>query len=226
MVITADDTVAQQVNVLELGASDYVVKPIVADILMRRVNNVMESRYQYKKMLKQYYNVVEQTTADPLTHLYSRSTAEEMVMRIIKENPEKCHALIVMDVDDFKELNEEHGHSYGDVVLINLADRMKKFFRTGDVLARATGYQFCMFMQDVPSAKVAENKCQELLNQISKMRIGKKQITVTCSLGIAIAENRPMKFADLYERAEVALLEAKRIGKGQAMLSKGLPLEP
>lgn len=226
VVITADDTVAQQVNVLELGASDYVVKPIVADILMRRVNNVMESRYQYKKMLKQYYNVVEQTTADPLTHLYSRSTAEEMVMRIIKENPEKCHALIVMDVDNFKELNEEHGHSYGDVVLINLADRMKKFFRTGDVLARATGYQFCMFMQDVPSAKVAENKCQELLHQISKMRIGKKQITVTCSLGIAIAENRPMKFADLYERAEVALLEAKRIGKGQAMLSKGLPLEP
>ena len=46
VVITADDTVAQQVNVLELGASDYVVKPIVADILMRRVNNVMESRYQ------------------------------------------------------------------------------------------------------------------------------------------------------------------------------------
>ena len=225
VVITADDTVAQQVNVLELGASDYVVKPIVADILMRRVNNVMESRYQYKKMLKQYYNVVEQTTADPLTHLYSRSTAEEMIMRIIKENPDKCHALIVMDVDDFKELNDEYGHSYGDVVLINLADRMKKFFRTGDVLARSTGFQFCMFMQDVPSAKIAEKKCQELLVEIAKMQIGKKKISVTCSLGIAIAENRPMKFADLYERAEVALLEAKRLGKGQAMLSKGLPME-
>lgn len=226
VVITADDTVAQQVNVLELGASDYVVKPIVADILVRRVNNVMESRYQYKKMLKQYYNVVEQTTADPLTHLYSRSTAEEMIMRIIKDNPDKCHALIVMDVDDFKELNDEHGHSYGDVVLINLADRMKKFFRTGDVLARSTGFQFCMFMQDVPSAKIAEKKCQELLAEIAKMRIGKKQISVTCSLGIAIAENRPMKFADLYERAEVALIEAKKLGKSQAMLSKGLPMEP
>ena len=226
VVITADDTVAQQVNVLELGASDYVVKPIVADILIRRVNNVMESRYQYKKMLKQYYNVVEQTTADPLTHLYSRSTAEEMIMRIIKENPDKCHALIVMDVDDFKEINDEYGHSYGDVVLINLADRMKKFFRTGDVLARATGFQFCMFMQDVPSAIIAEKKCQELLIEIAKMRIGKKQISVTCSLGIAIAENRPMKFSDLYERAEVALNEAKKLGKGQAMLSKGLPLEP
>ena len=226
VVITADDTVAQQVNVLELGASDYVVKPIVADILIRRVNNVMESRYQYKKMLKQYYNVVEQTTADPLTHLYSRSTAEEMIMRIIKENPDKCHALIVMDVDDFKELNDEYGHSYGDVILINLADRMKKFFRTGDVLARANGFQFCMFMQDVPSAVIAEKKCQELLVEIAKMRIGKKQISVTCSLGIAIAENRPMKFGDLYERAEVALNEAKKLGKGQTMLSKGLPLEP
>lgn len=226
VVITADDTVAQQVNVLELGASDYVVKPIVADILMRRVNNVMESRYQYKKMLKQYYNVVEQTTADPLTHLYSKSTAEEMIMRIIKDNPDKCHALIVMDVDDFKELNDEHGHSYGDVVLINLADRMKKFFRTGDVLARATGFQFCMFMQDVPSAIIAEKKCQELLAEISKMRIGKKQISVTCSLGIAITENRPMKFGDLYERAEVALVEAKKLGKSQTMISKGLPLEP
>lgn len=226
VVITADDTVAQQVNVLELGASDYVVKPIVADILIRRVNNVMESRYQYKKMLKQYYNVVEQTTADPLTHLYSRSTAEEMIMRIIKDNPDKCHALIVMDVDDFKELNDEHGHSYGDVVLINLADRMKKFFRTGDVLARSTGFQFCMFMQDVPSAVIAEKKCKELLTEISKMRIGKKQISVTCSLGIAIAENRPMKFNDLYERAEVALLEAKKLGKSQAMISKGLPMEP
>ncbi len=226
VVITADDTVAQQVNVLELGASDYVVKPIVADILIRRVNNVMESRYQYKKMLKQYYNVVEQTTADPLTHLYSKSTAEEMIMRIIKENPDKCHALIVMDVDDFKELNDEYGHSYGDVILINLADRMKKFFRTGDVLARANGFQFCMFMQDVPSAVIAEKKCQELLVEIAKMRIGKKQISVTCSLGIAIAENRPMKFGDLYERAEVALNEAKKLGKGQTMLSKGLPLEP
>lgn len=226
VVITADDTVAQQVNVLELGASDYVVKPIVAEILIRRVNNVMESRYQYKKMLKQYYNVVEQTTADPLTHLYSRSTAEEMIMRIIKENPDKCHALIVMDVDEFKEINDEYGHSYGDVVLINLADRMKKFFRTGDVLARSTGFQFCMFMQDVPSAKIAEKKCQELLLEITKMRIGKKQISITCSLGIAIAENRPMKFNDLYERAEVALNEAKKLGKGQAMLSKGLPMEP
>jgi diguanylate cyclase (GGDEF)-like protein len=206
--------------------NDYVVKPIVADILMRRVNNVMESRYQYKKMLKQYYNVVEHTTADPLTHLYSKSTAEEMIMRIIKDNPDKCHALIVMDVDDFKELNDEHGHSYGDVVLINLADRMKKFFRTGDVLARATGFQFCMFMQDVPSAIIAEKKCQELLAEISKMRIGKKQISVTCSLGIAITENKPMKFGDLYERAEVALVEAKKLGKSQTMISKGLPMEP
>ena len=225
IVITADDTVAQQVNVLELGASDYVVKPIVAEILIRRVNNVMESRYQYKKMLKQYYNVVEQTTADPLTHLYSRSTAEEMIMRIIKENPDKCHALIVMDVDDFKEINDTYGHSYGDVVLLNLADRMKKFFRTGDVLARANGFQFCMFMQDVPSAVIAEKKCQELLNEITKMRIGKKQIAITCCLGIAIAENKPMKFNDLYERAEVALAEARKLGKGQAMLSKGLPME-
>ena len=57
------------------------------------------------------------------------------------------------------------------------------------------------------------------------MRIGKRQISVTCSLGIAIAENRPMKFADLYERAEVALIEAKKLGKGQAVLSKGLPME-
>lgn len=225
IVITADDTVAQQVNVLELGASDYVVKPIVAEILIRRVNNVMESRYQYKKMIKQYYNVVEQTTADPLTHLYSRQTAEEMIMRLIRENPDKCHALIVMSIDDFKELNEEYGHSYGDVVLINLADKMKKFFRTGDVLCRSTGFQFCIFMQDVPSAVIAEKKCQELLSEISKMHFGKKQITVTCSMGIAIAENRPMKFADLYERAEVALNEAQKNGKGQAMLSKGLPLE-
>lgn len=221
VVITADDTVAQQVNVLELGASDYVVRPIVEEVLIRRVNNVMESHYQYKKMLKQYYNVVEQATADPLTHLYSRNTAEEMIMQIIKENPDKCHALIVMDVDDFKEINDVYGHNYGDVVLINLADKLKNFFRTGDVLARASGFQFCLFMQDVPSAKIAEKKCQELLYEITKMRIGKKQLAVTCSMGIAIAENKPMKFSDLYERAENALIEGRKIAKGQATLSNG-----
>lgn len=219
VVITTDDTVAQQINVLGMGASDYVVRPIVEEVLVRRVNNVMESRYQYKKMLKQYYNVVEQTTADPLTHLYSKVTAEEMVIRIIKENPDKCHALIVLDVDDFKELNEQFGHNYGDIVLINVADKLKKFFRTDDVLARVNGFQFCVFMQDVPSAKIAEKKCKELLSEIAKMRIGKKQLSITCSIGIAIAENRPMKFEELYERAEDALSEGKKHAKGQVTLS-------
>lgn len=219
VVITADDTVAQQVNVLDLGASDYVVRPIVEEVLTRRVHNVMESNYQYKKMLKQYYNVVEQTTADPLTHLYSKSTAEEMIMRIIKENPDKCHALIVMDVDDFTDINDKYGHNYGDVVLINVADKLKSYFRTDDVLARINGVQFCLFMQDVPSAKIAEKKCNELLQEIAKMRIGKKQLAITCSMGIAIAENKPMKFQELYERAENALNAGKKEGKGQATLS-------
>ncbi len=219
VVITADDTVAQQVNVLELGASDYVVRPIVEEVLIRRVNNVMESNYQYKKKMKEYYHVAEQATADPLTHLYSRSTAESMIMRILKENPDRCHAMIVMCVDDFKEINDVYGHNYGDVILINLADKLKAYFRTDDVIARANGMQFCIFMQDVPSAKMAEKKCQELLAEIATMRFGKKQIAITCSMGIAVVRNKPMRFNDFYAKAELALDEAMQTGPGKTFLS-------
>lgn len=218
VVITTDDTVEHQVNMLEMGANDYIVKPIVEEVLVRRVSNVMESNFRYQKMLREYYNVVEQAHADPLTHLYNRNAAERMITKILEENPDERHAMIMMDIDEFKGINDTYGHNYGDVVLITLADKMKNFFRNGDILARVGGDEFCIFMKNINNADIAIGKSRALCEQVEAMKIGNQNVSVTCSIGVTITSKRNSTFAKLYYKADQAMYESKKHGKNTVYL--------
>ncbi len=217
VIVTADDSAEQQVNTLALGANDYVVKPIIPEVVIQRVNNVLESSSRFRAMLREYQSAVEQAKEDPLTRIFNRAAAEEAITAALRQPSTRKRALVMLDIDNFKHINDRYGHSYGDMVLIKLGRVLAEFFRSGDVIARMGGDEFCVLMLDVRTEKDAEKKCKELCLHIQNMTVEHEQLNVTCSIGVAI--NAPnITFQELYQMADQALYASKHAGKNRVTL--------
>lgn len=219
VVITADSSRHQQVNTLALGVDDYIVKPFVVEVVLRRVNNVLESHMRFREVLREYNMVLEKTRVDPLTKLYNRSAAEEFITRILHTEPDCMHALIMMDVDKFKVINDTYGHRQGDCVLVWVADKLRSSFRDTDIVARFGGDEFCMFMRAISSENTALSKAMELCAEINQMQVGEGGCRLSVSMGIAVSsESEAISFDVLYKNADLALYESKKGGRNQANL--------
>lgn len=218
IIITSDYSSEQQVNTLALGADDYIVKPFVPEIVLRRVKNVLESHKRFSEILREYNIAVEQAHADSLTRIYNRTAAQEYITKILDTHPDQIHALIMIDVDRFKEINDTYGHNIGDEILTTIANNIKSYFRKGDIVSRFSGDEFCILMTSIPSSETAFNKCNELCDKIKSIRIGAQEISVTLSIGIAINTENSKTFDALYKNADLALYESKRLGRSRTTL--------
>ena len=218
IIITSDEDPGRQVNMLALGANDYVVKPFVTEIVKRRVDNVLESNDRFRRLLREYHSVVKEAQADSLTQLYNRGTAEKLIGAALTRLDGRRHALVMLDVDNFKSVNDTYGHSYGDMVLLEVAGTLRRFFRAGDIIARPGGDEFCILMLDVPDGKMALDKCSALCCALENLRVGKERIEISCSVGIALTDENRQTFDELYKAADTALYEAKCMGKNRAAL--------
>lgn len=218
IIITSDYSSEQQVNTLALGADDYIVKPFVEEIVLRRVRNVLESHKRFIEILREYNIAVEQAQADSLTRIYNRTAAQDYITKILDTHPDQTHALIVIDVDNFKEINESYGHSIGDEILTTVANNIKSFFRKGDIVSRFSGDEFCILMTSISSSETAFNKCKEFSEKIGNLKIGSQEISISLSIGIAINTEDAKTFDALCKNADLALYESKRLGKGISTL--------
>lgn len=153
---------------------------------------------------------------DALTGLYNHAETERRAEQYLAEKPETICAMFVIDVDNFKRVNDGQGHLFGDAVLAELAASMKKLTRKTDVIGRIGGDEFAMFLMDIPSAKIAEEKAQRLLEMFQRLFQGEKQpVEVTCSIGLAIYPWDGRDYQALYHCADMALYQAKSRGKNQ-----------
>lgn len=218
IMITSDSTPQQQIKTLSMGADDYIVKPFVKEIVEKRVENVLESRRRMREILKEYQTVKEQAESDPLTQLYNRSVAQRMITSTLAVQAGRMHAFVLIDLDDFKKVNDRYGHNCGDMVLIEFAEALKRFFRKTDLISRFGGDEFCAFLANVPSEKFVFGKCMELCKYVRQMEIGEEKIHPSCSVGIAVSTADSSTFETLYKNADSALYESKRLGKNVAAL--------
>ena len=217
IIVTAEDSAERQINMLAMGAYDYIVKPLIPEVIRRRVYNVMESSQRFRAMLREYQEAVNLAKADPLTRVYNRAAAEEKITDILKKDTARVHAMVMIDIDDYKDVNDTFGHSCGDLVLMEFGNKLAHYFRSGDIVARMGGDEFCVLMVGVSTDKAALNKCLELCSSIRGHAIGEEMVRISCSVGIAMSEPG-MTFAQLYERSDTALYQAKNRSKGSAVL--------
>jgi diguanylate cyclase (GGDEF)-like protein len=132
-------------------------------------------------------------------------------------------AVAFCDLDDFKPINDNYGHRVGDVVLVEMATRLRASLRTGDELARIGGDEFTVLLRNVPDAAAALHVAERILAATrDPFEVEGDLAKVGLSVGIALSE--PDMSADaLLERADEALYEVKRAGGGGAHIAEAIP---
>ena len=156
-----------------------------------------------------------QSERDPLTGIYNRRATLTYIDANLKTRKSSCiGALLILDLDDFKNVNDHYGHRFGDYVLKECATRIPALFRKDEIVGRIGGDEFIIFANNLPSASVAVNCAQRIVKTFKQpFTFLDTDLNVSCSIGVAIVPNDGEVFDELYQKADIALYEAKNKGK-------------
>jgi diguanylate cyclase (GGDEF)-like protein/PAS domain S-box-containing protein len=162
--------------------------------------------------------LAHQAFHDPVTNLANRALFAERVRHAVARSRREDHglAVIFMDLDDFKTINDSLGHAAGDEVLMEVAKRLAMSIRSSDTAARFGGDEFAVLLEDIESAQDAADTAERILESLTApLRLDQKEIVVRSSLGISVVEGDAAADADeLIRNADAAMYIAKRDGKG------------
>ncbi|MEG1610017.1 MAG: GGDEF domain-containing protein [Bilophila sp.] len=154
---------------------------------------------------------------DALTGLYNRPAAEERITMHLNAPASMPGTLLLIDIDDFKCVNDTYGHINGDYVLKFLATAMQDVFRSDDVLARWGGDEFIVFMHNINDKVTITSRMERL--RLKMLLFNSEDITmpVTLSVGIAIAE-KTTSMSELFKKADEILYQVKKAGKNRFLI--------
>ncbi len=153
---------------------------------------------------------------DPLTGLPNRVFFSQYIEQAIKRasRHQKPFALVFIDIDHFKTINDTHGHLVGDALLTQLTDRIGNTIRQSDVLSRLSGDEFCLLVEELDKSQDILKVIESIQNNINKpFETNDVSIIMTVSVGVSIYPDDATNFADLLHFADLAMYEAKRDGR-------------
>ena len=155
---------------------------------------------------------------DPMTGLFSKTHTAYLVMQELSI-PNAVHALLVIDLDNFKSVNDKLGHLIGDAVIVDMALNLKMVFRPTDILGHIGGDEFCVLMKNIPDPEIVIKKCEQLRELLRKTyNYEGGEVTVSSSIGIAISPQHGEDYKILFSHADAALYEVKRRGKDNQII--------
>lgn len=158
--------------------------------------------------------LVARAQRDSMTDLYNKATAETFIKDVLDHSGERdVHALFAIDVDNFKFVNDTYGHLYGDAVLKEVGGGIGSIFRGTDVVGRIGGDEFVVFMKNVKSEAMVEEKAKALAQIFHRISAGASDFSVTGSVGVSVYSRDGRDFKTLFKAADRALYAAKNHGK-------------
>lgn len=175
-----------------------------------KIDSIMGKLIDISKEMAEKEELLIKSQTDGLTGLYNAATTRELIVdRIRSKDKHKMDALILLDCDNFKSINDTMGHLTGNQVLEDLGRSLKVTFRSTDIIGRIGGDEFCIYMKDIPSADFINAKCAQLSRLVKK--IMEKEL-VSVSIGVAIV-NEEKSYEDLFKMADDNMYRAKRRGR-------------
>lgn len=159
----------------------------------------------------------EKSSTDGLTGLLNKVSCEEEIRHYLDNRKEGAAcALLVLDFDNFKHVNDAYGHQIGDDALKKFGDILRRNFRTSDILGRMGGDEFMVLAREPVTEELLIKKCNSILMELATARFGEAK-GFSCSIGVAM-DPEGYSFEGLYHTADDALYEAKARGKAQYVL--------
>ncbi|MFZ3581513.1 diguanylate cyclase [Loktanella sp. DJP18] len=213
---------------LDLGADDVVMGAVGADELLLRARSLLRHKFDQDRLRDTLRHGMHAAMIDPLTGLYNRRYAESHLRHIAEQAHAagSQYALMMIDIDHFKRINDSYGHAAGDRVLCGLATRLKQNFRPEDLVARIGGEEFLIAMPRTTQGEAiaAAQRLRRLVN-IRPFPIGDgaTDLRVTISVGVALDSLNPQdatSLGDLFKRADAALYDAKANGRDAIAFSQ------
>ncbi|MEG1822957.1 MAG: GGDEF domain-containing protein [Clostridiales bacterium] len=156
---------------------------------------------------------------DELTELSNKATAEYLCTSYLAGNGiNKNCVLFIIDIDNFKSINDTMGHKMGDKVLHEMGKNLRSIFREEDIVGRIGGDEFLALMKNTANRSIIETKALGIEKQIKAVTCDNIMFTPTCSIGIAINEANLFDFDEMFRRADKALYQGKAKGKNQYVI--------
>lgn len=205
--LTVDDQRESEIKGLKMGAMDFILKPFEPRVMLSRIDKIL----QIEDLRK---NLSISARKDVLTGLWNRKQLEDEVERYLDETGQKA-VFIIMDIDNFKQVNDTYGHIMGDAVLECTGKILKNSVGPRDIAARIGGDEFAVFLKGDYSEEEIVEYCEMIIHQLEEdiaEVIGNKDI-VTVSMGIAQVPVDGYDYVSLYTKADKALYFVKQNGK-------------
>lgn len=209
----------------EVGGCDYVTKPFKPKELLARVSKELKVQELIYSLRASQEELMHLSSIDYLTKLYNRryfSQASEYILELSKRNKTDL-SVIMLDIDNFKEVNDTYGHKLGDKVLVNLSKLLKEHTRKSDVVCRWGGEEFLILLPET-NIEGALSIAQTLRENVEELILWFENdllIKFTISLGIATLDTEnDATLETCINRADDALYEAKNSGRNRACINE------
>ena len=216
------DQIGRLAKALDLGANDYIMKPLDKNELAARTRTQIRRRRFQDRLRESYERSLSMALIDSLTGLYNRRYLETYLKGLMDNAVErrKPLALLVLDIDHFKAVNDTHGHLVGDKVLQAVAEALTNSLRSVDMIARIGGEEFVVVMPDT-SEEFAEAVAERLRRRVAETHVSfediEEPITVNISIGLTMRTGDDKSVEDLMKRADKALYSAKNAGRNRVV---------
>lgn len=189
-------------------------------IALRKTNEILQNEIMERKSIQNELIVHKEHLAqlahyDGLTSLPNRVYLKEMLDELLKNsmNQNMKHAVLFIDLDRFKSINDALGHHMGDMVLKEVATRIKSVLRKNDITARLGGDEFIVILNDIGTMKLSNMLAEKILQSVSKpMPIDKHEFFLTASIGICIFPDDGVSLEDLQRNSDMAMYKSKHEG--------------
>lgn len=222
LLMTEPGDQARLLRGLDLGANDYIVRPIDKNELVARVRGQIKRKRYTEQLRDSVQTSMELAVTDALTGLYNRRYMEGHVGTLVDRSAARGKSLsvLLLDIDYFKAINDTWGHDAGDDVLRDFSDRLRACIRGIDLACRYGGEEFVVVMPDTDigvATMVAERIRRRVAGELFSVHGGQRQIEVTISIGIAARSVPEDTAAMILKRADEALYRAKRDGRNRVV---------
>lgn len=167
----------------------------------------------------QYFK--EMASKDSMTGLLNKATTEKRIRSVLRENVGESHALLLFDIDDFKEINDALGHQSGDEAIMKTAALLRGVFSMNDIVGRIGGDEFAVLYKNPKNRGAVEKQAQEVLLSFERLGVSLKK-PVSCSIGVAFSGKDSSDYEELFKMADDALYQSKKLGKGQCTIGNDM----